>query len=178
MVAGSNFQMASMVVVDGSPISTTFQNANLLNATVPPSVTNSSGAHSVTVENPGPAGSNAKTFTVLPAVGINEYLADPPDGAAGDANGDGTISATNDEFVEVVNSGTTALNVGGFTISDATQIRFTFPTGKMIPAGEAAVIFGGGTPTGSFGNASANGLVFTALSGGLSLNNGGDTITV
>ena len=108
---------------------------------------------------------------------INECLADPP-AVGGDANGDGVISTTNDEYVEVVNSGAAALNVGGFTISDATQVRFTFPAGKMIPAGEAAVIFGGGTPTGSFGNASANGLVFTALSGGLSLNNTGVTITV
>ncbi|HYV05770.1 MAG TPA: lamin tail domain-containing protein, partial [Blastocatellia bacterium] len=66
---------------------------------------------------------------------INEYLADPP-AVGGDANGDGAISATNDEFVEVVNNGASALNVGGFTISDATQVRFTFPAGKMIPAGE------------------------------------------
>src|SRR6185369_11970012 len=61
-VTGSHFQMASMVRVDGSAISTTFQNANLLNATIPASVTNVPGPHSVTVENPGPAGSNAKTF--------------------------------------------------------------------------------------------------------------------
>ncbi|HYV06810.1 MAG TPA: lamin tail domain-containing protein, partial [Blastocatellia bacterium] len=76
---------------------------------------------------------------------INEYLADPPDGTAGDANGDGTRDAANDEFVEIVNGDTAPLDVGLFTISDGTQVRFTIPAGKTIPAGEAAVIFGGGS---------------------------------
>ena len=35
-----------------------------------------------------------------------------------------------------------------------------------------------GTPTGDFGTAAANGLVFTASSGTLALNNGGDTISI
>src|SRR5262245_45313580 len=113
---------------------------------------------------------------------INEYLADPagstPGDLAGDANGDGVRDSSDDEFVEVVNNGSLPLNVGLFTISDATQTRFTFPVGKIVPPGEAAVVFGGGTPIGTFGNAGANGLVFTAGVGGLSLNNGGDTIVV
>src|SRR5581483_4119569 len=106
---------------------------------------------------------------------INEYLAN---GAAGDANGDGTTNATQDEFVELVNSGATPLNIGGFTISDSTQVRYTIPANKTIPAGEAAVIFGGGTPMGAFGNAGANNLVFAVGGSGLALNNTGDTITV
>jgi hypothetical protein len=113
---------------------------------------------------------------------INEYLADVP-GAnaadlAGDANGDGSRSASQDEFVELVNTGLLPLNISGFTISDATQVRYTIPSGKIIPAGDAAVIFGGGTPTGTFGNAAANGLVFAIGGGGLSLNNGADSIIV
>jgi hypothetical protein len=113
---------------------------------------------------------------------INEFLADPGGSAAGDlegdANGDGIRDSADDEFVELVNNGVTPLAVGLFTISDASQVRFTIPAGTVIPAGESAVVFGGGTPTGAFGNATANGLVFIASSGGLSLNNGGDTITV
>jgi hypothetical protein len=113
---------------------------------------------------------------------INEYLADPAGSAAGDlagdANGDGTRSDADDEFVEIVNNGAAPLDVGLFTISDVTQVRFTVPAGKVIPPGESAVVFGGGTPTGAFGNATANGLVFTTGAAGLSLNNGGDTITV
>src|SRR5262245_60663057 len=112
------------------------------------------------------------------ALVINEYLADPPDGLAGDANGDGTRSASQDEFVELVNSGPEPLAIGGFTISDAAQVRFTFPAGTMVPAGEATVVFGGGRPTGAFGNAAANGLVFAVGGAGLSLNNGADSIIV
>src|SRR5262249_30873148 len=109
---------------------------------------------------------------------INEYLSAPPAGAAGDANGDGSRSPSQDEFVELVNTSSVPLDVSGFTIGDAVQTRFTFPTGKVTPAGEAAMVFGGGTPTGSFGNCRANGLVFTAGSGGLSLNDSGDSIIV
>jgi hypothetical protein len=123
-------------------------------------------------ENFYPSQSTPQIATLV----INEYLADPPDTIAGDANGDGTRNASQDEFVELVNYGLVPLNIGGFTISDATQQRFSFPAGKIIPAGESAVVFGGGRPTGSFGNAMVNGLVFTAS--GLSLDNGGDTIMI
>jgi Lamin Tail Domain/IPT/TIG domain len=177
-VTGSNFQAASQVRVDGNVVSTTFTDAMHLNATVPTSVTNIPGAHAVTVVNPGNIVSNVVTFTVLSAVGINEYLADPPDGLAGDANGDGTRDSADDEFIEVINRTNVPIDIGSYKISDATQVRFTFPVGTIIPAGEAAVVFGGGTPTGGFGNAQVNGLVFTTGSGGLSLNNGGDTISL
>ena len=106
---------------------------------------------------------------------INEYLADPPAGPPGDANGDGVTSTSQDEFVELINAGSAPVGVGGFSISDAIQTRFTFPPGTVIPAGEAAVIFGGGSPRGDFGNARANGLVFTS---GLSLNNASDSIII
>ena len=106
---------------------------------------------------------------------INEYLADPPAGPVGDANGDGVTSTSQDEFVELINAGNAPLGVGGFSVSDAVQTRFTFPPGVVIPAGEAAVIFGGGSPSGDFGNARANRLVFTST---LSLNNGSDSIII
>lgn len=109
---------------------------------------------------------------------INEYLADPAAGAAGDANGDGVFSTTQDEFVELVNTGTAPLDISGFTIKDGAATpptRFTFPAGTIVPVGEATVVFGGGTPTGDFGNAAINGLVFKAS---LSLNNASDSIIV
>jgi Lamin Tail Domain/IPT/TIG domain len=174
-VTGSNFQAASRVRVDGLFIATTFQSEMTLNATVSASITGVPGAHVVTVENPSAVVSNSVTFTVLGAIGINEYLADPPDGLAGDANGDGARDSSQDEFVEVINRTNIPVNVGGYSLSDADSLRFTFPAGTTIPAGEVAVIFGGGTPTGDFGNAHANGLVFTAP---LSLNNTGDTIAL
>src|SRR5262245_27340501 len=175
VIAGSNFEMGSQARVDGTPVTTSFTSPSELSAEIPSSVTGVAGIHLVTVRNPIMAVSNAVNFTVLGRLGINEYLADPPDGTAGDANGDGTRDSAQDEFIEIVNRTGIAINVSGFTIRDADAQRFVFPSGTTIPANEVAVIFGGGTPTGDFGNATANGLVFTAP---LALNNGGDTITL
>ncbi len=174
-ITGSNFQAASRVRVDNSPVTTLFDNANRLSAEIPASVTAVTGAHTVTVENPGPVVSNSVAFTVISAIGINEYMADPPDGPAGDANGDGSRDSSQDEFVEIVNRTNSPVDVGGFSVSDTDSIRFTFPPATIIPAGEAAVIFGGGNPTGEFGNARANNLLFKSV---LSLNNSGDAIII
>ena len=106
---------------------------------------------------------------------INEVLADPPDAAAGDANGDGTRDSAQDEFVEIVNTGTTAFDLSGYTLSDddAPTARFTFPAGTTLNAGQAAILFGGGTPTGTFGGAR----VFTDDGTiGSGLGNGGDLV--
>jgi hypothetical protein len=51
-----------------------------------------------------------------------------------------------------------------------------FAPGTIVPAFEAVVVFGGGTPAGPFGNGAEYHLVFRASTGGLSLGNGGDTI--
>ncbi len=114
----------------------------------------------------------------LPSVVISEIHADPASGLAGDANGDGTRSATADEFIELINPSFTAIDISGWTLADGIQVRHTFPANTILPAREAAVVFGGGTPTGAFGNAAANGLVFTASTGRLALNNTGDTVTL
>lgn len=104
---------------------------------------------------------------------INEINADP-DATNGDANGDGTVDTTDDEFVELVNNTGAALDVSGWTLSDGVSVRHTFPADSVIPDQCAIVVFAGGTPTGAFGNA----LVQTASSGTLGLNNAGDTITL
>ena len=110
-----------------------------------------------------------------PQVLISEILADPAAGLSGDANGDGSSVAGEDEFIELINTGSTSMDISGYTLSDGVQVRFTFPASTVIPAREAAVVFGGGTPTGAFGNATANGLVFVAA--GLSLDDTGDSVT-
>jgi hypothetical protein len=104
------------------------------------------------------------TFTITgsPAqVIINEIRANEPG------------SDTAGEFVELVNVGGTAANIGGWTISDATAVRHTFAAGTTLNPGKAIVVFGGASaiPAG-LSNAVA------ASSGGLSLANGGDTVTV
>ncbi|MCA9999910.1 MAG: Ig-like domain-containing protein, partial [Anaerolineales bacterium] len=102
---------------------------------------------------------------------INEIHADP-DANLGDANGDGTPSATEDEFVEIVNNSGGAVDISGWTVADSVSVRHTFAAGTLIPDQCAIVLFAGGTPTGSFGGA----VVLTA--GSLGLNNPGDTVTL
>jgi len=104
---------------------------------------------------------------------INEILADPS-ATAGDANGDGTIDTTQDEFVEIVNSTASNMDISGWTLNDAIGVRHMFPAGTLIPANCSVVVFGGGTPSGTFGNS----LVQTASTGMLGLNNGGDTVSL
>lgn len=107
---------------------------------------------------------------------INEVLANPDStAAAGDANGDGTPSENQDEFVELLNATGSPIDVSLATLSDNASVRFTFPSGTVIPAGEAAVVFGGGSPSGEFGNARVLGLVFTAS---LGLNNTTDSVVL
>ncbi|MFQ6101122.1 MAG: ExeM/NucH family extracellular endonuclease [Anaerolineae bacterium] len=105
---------------------------------------------------------------------INEVLADPAGDLSGDANGDGTRDATQDELVEIVNNSDSAADISGWTLADGYKVRHIFPAGTAVSAHCAIVVFGGGTPTGSFGGA----VVQTASTGSLGLNNSGDTITL
>ncbi len=110
-----------------------------------------------------------------PGVGtvlVAEVLADPAAGA--DPNGDGTASTTQDELIELVNVAGQAVALDGLTLSDATGVRHTFPPGTWLPAFGVMVVFGGGTPAGTFAGAQ----VQVASSGALGLNNTGDTITL
>jgi hypothetical protein len=105
---------------------------------------------------------------------INEVLYDPSNsGLEGDSNGDGSYVQDEDEFIEFYNSGL-EIDLSGYTISDATQLRHTFPTGSIIPANGVLVLFGGGNPSGDFGNA----IVQTASEGKINMNNAGDFITM
>ena len=113
---------------------------------------------------------------------LNEVLTDPPsDDAAttdvveGDANGDGSRSASADEFVELVNTNSIDLDISGFTISDNSGLRHTFAEGSIISGGGVAIVFGGGSPTGDFGGAD---IVTTASGNSLSLNNAGDRVII
>jgi hypothetical protein len=91
---------------------------------------------------------------------INEIHADPDPGQ-GDVNGDGVVSATGDEFVEIVNRAAHAVDLGGVTVLDSAMPRHVFADGSALAAGCAAVVFGSGASTGR-----------------LALNDDGDTVTV
>lgn len=116
----------------------------------------------------------------LVAVRIDEIHARPATGAAGDANGDDVRDSGDDEFVEVRNDEAFAVDVSGLVLRTGSAapgtLRYTFPAGSVLAPGQRAVIFGGGTPTGSFGGAlvgvvaAASGLALTdAPSSGFSV---------
>ncbi|WP_452224938.1 lamin tail domain-containing protein [Lacinutrix chionoecetis] len=105
---------------------------------------------------------------------INEIHADPSNAAGdvGDANGDGTADSNEDEFIEIYNSGTTAVDLSDYVIADGVSDRHIFPAGTILAPNSFITVFGGGTPTN---------IAFisqTASTGQLSLNNGGDTVTI
>lgn len=110
--------------------------------------------------------------SVMASVIINEIFADPPSGLNGDANNDGIRSVSDDEFIEFLNNNASASDVSGWSISDNIASRHVFPSGSLIAPYSFLVLFGGGAP-------SLPGVHWqTASSGSLSLNNGGDTITL
>lgn len=104
---------------------------------------------------------------------INEVLADP-DATNGDANGDGVVSTTNDEFIEIVYQGNVTIDISGWKINDLNGTKHVFPTGTIVQPNQAIVVFGGGTPTGNFGSS----LVFTASTSTLSINNSNETMSL
>lgn len=111
--------------------------------------------------------SQAQAFVV-----INEIFADPASDLSGDANGDGVSSSSQDEFVELINFGVDGVDISGWSITDAVKARHIFPIGTLISPYEYLVIFGGGSPTLADVNWQK------ASTGGLSLNNTADTITL
>ena len=119
---------------------------------------------------PGPAQYNG---CPSPQILINEVLYDPPNDLPGDANGDGTREAQEDEFIEFYNYGGD-LDISGWSVHDNAEERHIFPDGTVIPAGGVLVLFGGGTPTGTFGGS----IVQVASEGILNMNNSGDFVTV
>lgn len=107
---------------------------------------------------------------------FNEVLYDPSNsGLDGDANGDGVYSQAEDEFLEIFNLSSLPVDISGWKVYDETALaddepRHLFPSGSIIPGNSALVLFGGGTPTGTFGGS----VVQTSTTGNMNLNNAGD----
>ncbi len=127
------------------------------------------------------------TGPVAPAAGdlaINEFLAFDGSQAAGgaDSNCDASFTNADDEFVELVNVSNKTLDLTGVTISDSLQVEFTFGattnlgTGTLTLApGKAVTVWAGGVPACP---GVTNWFTPVATQHTLSLNDGGDTITV
>jgi hypothetical protein len=111
---------------------------------------------------------------------INEICYDPSNNNLdGDTNGDGSYAQAEDEFLELYNTTGKNLDISGYTIYDDENLlisspNHTVPAGTIIPPGGVYVLFGGGTPTGTFGGA----VVQTSTSGDLNMNNAGDVIYI
>ena len=147
--------------------------------------------YTVTIEGGGCTGTEVLTVTADFATGtciasdlvINEINYDPfVSSAAGyeearDANKDGVVDGSSDEFVEFYNTGATELDLSGYTVAEGSGVFFTFPAGTIIPAESGFVIFAVapsvdlGCPT--FGSQNDFG-----GAGVIGLNNGGDVVTV
>lgn len=80
-------------------------------------------------------------------------------------------SNTAGEFIEILNVGGSAADLGGYTISDSVSTRHRFAAGTQLAAGKAFVVYGNqsGVPSGMSNAVGAS-------TGALGLNNGGDTV--
>jgi len=103
---------------------------------------------------------------------LTEFLADPPNGLIGDANGDGERSASQDEFLEFLNITDRAIDLSGMAIYDADLLRHQIPDSTIIPPNQLFLVFGGGEVRPNFDHV----IVQKASSNRLSLANVGDRI--
>ncbi len=108
------------------------------------------------------------------AIVINEILADPATDISGDANGDGVRSASEDEFIELVNTSETTADLSSWMIGDEDGIRHIFPNGTLIPPDGMIVVFGGGAP--DLPDSEAQ--IYLASTGTLSLNNTHESVAL
>ena len=96
---------------------------------------------------------------------INELLADP----VTDWNGDGSVGAKTDEWLEVVNVGSSTVDLSSYHLTDASGAgtwRYRFS--GTLPPGGVVVVYGSDALAWQGDNG------FPAF--GLSLNNGGDSV--
>ena len=118
-----------------------------------------------------PALAAPTTSALLGGIVINEILIDPNGASNFDTDGDGTAE-TEDEFVELHNQSSGAINVGGLQLWDQGRDHwFTFPSYNVGPGDFAYV---GVNAAG--GSVAANGFD-AGLSGGV-LNNSGDNVVL
>ncbi|HEX6982735.1 MAG TPA: lamin tail domain-containing protein [Balneolaceae bacterium] len=107
-----------------------------------------------------------------PEIVINEILVNP---GTNDANKDRKAD-DGDEFVEIVNKQSAAVDISGWTFADgdpgAPNVQYTFPQGTVVPA-NGALVLSEGQPDGYFGGA-----VVQTIDGGLSLNNSDETLFI
>jgi hypothetical protein len=113
---------------------------------------------------------------------INEFVADPTTNGLDlntnhdfDFSGNPIIDGQDDEMIELVWLGAGALDLTGWTLSDAVGVRHTFGNVQLTPTIQYAVVFGGGDLS-NIQNIIPDAYFATASTGNLGLNNGNDDI--
>jgi hypothetical protein len=163
VLTGHGFTGATSVSFNGAAAGFVVNNDGQITATVPAAAT--SGPISVTV----PAGtvSSGSTFTVS-RVKVNEFST-------------GTTADGTDEFVELLNTGSAAADIGGcnLTYSDGSTetVLATLPAAQMLAAG-GYYVFGGNGYTGSSDQSFGQSIDLSSAAGGLALTCGsGNTVS-
>jgi len=105
---------------------------------------------------------------------FNEFLPDPNLGATEiDSNQDFVLDGTQDEFIEIVNNTLADVDLDGCIYSDESGTGGHVFSSIVVPSGGVVVVFGGGSIT-NFNDSAAQ----LSSNGNLSLNNGGDTLSL
>lgn len=138
------------------------------------------GIHTISVTGAlGAINSDNVSIIESGALVVNEFQADPAGDITGDANGDGVRDSSDDEFIEFVNTGSVDIDLSNWTVNDNTFTNHTFADNTILGVNEALVLFGGGTPTGTFGGATVvtadNGVGLSNSSDNFEINAGGTT---
>jgi hypothetical protein len=144
---GSNFIPSSLVMWNGTALSTSYTNSTTLTAQVPATDLANTGTATVTVFSPLPGGGTSSGVTVTIATNPVPTLTSisPNTAAAGSAAT--TITATGTNFVSTstVNWNGTALAT---TYTNSTTLTATVPSSDLTTAGTASVTVVNPTPGG------------------------------
>ncbi|ADO70154.1 lamin tail domain-containing protein [Stigmatella aurantiaca] len=151
--------------------------------TLTSSVSASTGRYTWTVPSSATASARVRVSDAS-----NASLSDTSDAAftitSGGGGGTGTVfinevlvneagSDVNGEFVELVNPGSAAVSLSGWTLSDSASVRHTFASGTTLAAGASLVVFGGAS-----GIPSGVAQAVAASTGTLGLSNSSEIVTV
>ena len=115
---------------------------------------------------------------LLGGIIINEVLVDPNGANNFDTDGNGSAQAV-DEYIELYNSSSVAIDIGGLEMWDAGVGNwFTFPAGTILQPGAHALVMSGVQAGGALPTGGPDDLFFEAGRGSALINNTGDNIVV
>ena len=154
---GSGFVSGAAITLNGTAITTTFDSATQLHATVPAADVASAGTITVGVTNPDKSASNTLPFTINSVTSFTLIAISPTAVAAGSP--DFTLTAIGTGFVS---GATITLNGTAIatTFDSATQLHATVPAADVASAGTITV--GVTNPD----KTTTNTLTFTIIAGG------------